>query len=452
MKPALVAIADWATSIDRATVPEDVRRTAISCLVDTVGVGLAGTRTSVAKAAYGLVREVSGAGCAETFVARSLGAAPAAAFANASASHALDFDDNSYAGFVHGSAVIVPAALAVAQRVGCTGEELITAIVAGSEAQFALGIATTNSFYDRGWWSTSVLGPVGACVASSYLLRLGPDRMARALGMAITATGGMKAALGTDAKPLNAGRASEAGVVASLLALRGATGPVDAIESKSGFSALIALGDFQREKLELPGAAWRLLDPGIDVKRVPVCLSSHAAVDAALELAAEHQVRIQDIAQITCDVPPIVMSNLIYSRPESPQQAQFSMEYAVAASLHFGEFGLLQLEPEAIKDDAVQALSAIVEMISSDRWTDPEARRAAPEGAAVEMTLKDGRRFLKFRAYPRGSARDPLLSSEIDAKFLACCNYGGVEDGQDILLRLRTIASRGTVGSLFSAV
>jgi 2-methylcitrate dehydratase PrpD len=87
-------------------------------------------------------------------------------------------------------------------------------------------------------------------------------------------------------------------------------------------------------------ARWATLDarrPGLDVKRIPVCLSSHAAVDVVVELIAAHGVRSEEILAIRCDVPPIVIANLIHDRPQTPQQAQFSMPFAIAAAvLHDG--------------------------------------------------------------------------------------------------------------------
>ncbi|MFS2117849.1 MmgE/PrpD family protein, partial [Herbaspirillum frisingense] len=95
-----------------------------------------------------------------------------AALVNAVAAHALDFDDNCYAGFVHGSAVIVPAALAVAQQIDADGQALLTALVVGAECQYTLGLASDNRLYRRGWWSSGILGPIGACAAAAWLLRL----------------------------------------------------------------------------------------------------------------------------------------------------------------------------------------------------------------------------------------------------------------------------------------
>lgn len=451
VKPVLAVMADWICALDGQGIPGDVSAVALSCLIDTLGVGLAGGRTSVAQTALGLVLENSAAGAAETLVGRTGLVASAAAFANGCAAHALDFDDNSYAAFVHGSAVIVPAALAVAQFADRSGSDLIAAIVAGSEAQYALGIAATNAIYDRGWWTTGVFGPVGACAAAAYLLRLSPEATSRALGLALAATGGMKACFGTDAKALMAGRSCEAGVVAALLASRGATGPADAVESRAGFAALFTNGTFDPVRFSLPGTEWRLQSPGVDIKRIPVCLSSHAAVDAVLDLVRDHDIAPGDIVRIECDVPQIIVANLIYDRPTTRQQAQFSMHYAVAASLCYGRLGLAELEPDAVNSTAVQEMMPRIDMVSTEYWDAPQLRESAPEGALVRITVRDGRQVDRFRAFPRGAASDPLSQAELNEKFISCCTYAGIKDGPQLLARLRNVADLAGVRSLLAS-
>ena len=303
-KFATTRLAEWVCGLDTTEIPESVRRSAQRFLIDTVGVAFAGSETRVAQ----LARSFAIGPQDEKFTAKAFGTAQrfsskTAAFVNGVAAHALDFDDNSYAGFVHGSAVIVPAAIAVSQESNTTGKRLITALIAGAQCEYAIGAASKNVLYDKGWWTTGVLGPIGACAASAYLLQLNTDQTASALGLAIVGSGGMKACFGTDAKALMAGRAAEAGVVSALLAAQGASGPHDVIENSTGFISLFNDGAFDFSVLEALGSTWFLQSPGIDVKRIPVCLSSHAAVDAVLDLVAKHTINPLNIESIVCDVP-----------------------------------------------------------------------------------------------------------------------------------------------------
>ncbi len=186
---------------------------------------LAGSATAAARHARALVDEAApDGGCTALGASRRYDAC-GAAFANGTAAHAQDFDDNCYAGFVHGSAVIVPALLAVGERQDATGADAVSACVAGAECEYAVGAATRSRLYERGWWTTGVLGPIGASMAAAWLLQLDEARTRAALGLAVASAGGMKACFGSDAKPLGAGHAARAGVAGALLAAHGASGP-----------------------------------------------------------------------------------------------------------------------------------------------------------------------------------------------------------------------------------
>lgn len=449
---AMERLARWSTTFATVEVPEEVRVVARSCLIDTLGVALAGSATPVAAKARAVAMATAAEGAARVLGSPLALAPPGAAAANGTAAHALDFDDNCYAGVVHGSAVIVPAALAVAQCVGASGSALIDAIIAGSEAEYALGAAATMSIYEKGWWTTAVLGPVGAAAAAARLYGLDVGASASALGIALAGAGGAKAAFGTDAKPLLAGRASEAGIVAALMAGQGASGPSDAAEHPRGFAALFNGGVFEADMFGTLGANWQLLDPGIDVKRIPVCLSSHAAVDAVDDLVRRHGVRPEEIVRIVCDVPPVVIANLIYDQPASRQQAQFSMPFAIAASLAFGDLKLCHLDDAVVRDPALVRLMETVEMQTGPRWH-AAARRSAPEGALVSLHLKDGRLLEGFRAFPRGGAADPLPPDAIAAKFLDCAGIVLSPSAAEALLdRLGRIETLTSVRGLFDAL
>ncbi|QIB34256.1 MmgE/PrpD family protein [Ancylobacter pratisalsi] len=445
-------LARWSSGFAPDDVPGAVRAVARNCLIDTLGVALAGATSAVARTAQRVAGDSFALGPAVVPGTRMRLAPPGAAFANATAAHALDFDDNCYAGVVHGSAIIVPAALALAQAVDSSGAQLIDAIIAGSEAEYAFGAAATMHLYEKGWWTTAVLGPVGASVAAARLLGLDASATTSAIGLALAGAGGAKAAFGTDAKPLLAGRAAEAGVMAARLAMEGASGPSDIAGHPRGFAALLNDGVFDAGAFDGFGVRWRLLDPGIDIKRIPVCLSAHTSVDVVAGLVRTHAIAPAEIARIVCDVPPVILANLIHDRPATRQQAQFSMPFAIAATLVLGDVTLTALAREAFRDPAVHALMEKVEMASGPYW-DEAARRAAPEGARVRMHLTDGRALEGFRAYPRGAASDPLGDGELAAKFDDCARLLLTpEAAGELYERLRHIETRASVRDLLDGL
>ncbi len=449
---AITGLARWISGLRHEHIPPSIRQLASNCLVDTIGVAIAGSATEVAGMARATAVANAAPGAAVLIGNDAMLTAPAAAFVNASAAHALDFDDNSYAGFVHGSAVIAPAALAVAQQLNASGSDLLSAFIAGSECEYAIGAATNSVLYDQGWWTTGVLGPIGSCAATAWLLRLDQTQTASALGLAVAATGGLKACFGTDAKALMAGKAAEAGVMAALLAAQGASGPHDAFEHWNGFNSLFNHGEFDVAMLERLGSTWFMASPGVDLKRMPLCLASHAAVDAAMALQAQYQFEVTAIEEIVCDVPQVVIGNLIYDQPDTRQEAQFSMPFAIAVSLLYGSVTLKHLDPAILQEARLRELMARVKMTVGPRWSRAGVCEAAPEGANVTIKLRGRAEVEQFRSHARGAAQYPITQRELEDKFMQCSGAVVGSNAGRLLSQLKALDSVPAVRSLLTGI
>ncbi|WP_086058107.1 MmgE/PrpD family protein [Bordetella genomosp. 9] len=445
-----MALAQWVDGLASAHIPPAVRQVATTCILDTLAVAVAGAATPAARAALALCPNAPTGPC--TILGRTDVAAdaPLAAFVNATAAHALDFDDNCYAGFVHGSAVIVPALLACAESMDATGEQTVTALVAGAECEYAIGAATQGRLYERGWWTTGVLGPIGAAMAAAKLFRLDPARTREALALAVSMASGTKSCFGSDAKPLMAGKAAQAGVQSACLAQAGATGPADPFGAPSGFAARFNEGVFDGSALASLGRSWYLLEPGVDVKRIPVCLSSHAAVDALRALMARHRFQASDVKRVTCDVPPIVAANLVHAMPATPGQARFSMPFAIAMTLLDPDWGLAALHPAQLARDDLRCLMRVVHMETGPAWNDAKRRSAAPEGAVVRVTLTNGAVLEASRDKAAGSAAAPLPEAAVSRKFHDCtAPVIGARHAATLLARLRSLDGPEPIRAVF---
>ncbi len=415
----LVSLSSWLISRQPSSLPDDIKLTARRCIIDTLGVMLAGSDRPVTRGLRSLV--VNDKGRSSLTGTRLRASAQDAALVNATAAHAFDFDDNCYAGFIHGSAVIVPAALAVAEDLGASGEDFLTAVAVGSECLYRLCKSLKNISYHHGWWTTGTLGPVGACSAAARLLGLNEEQTAQALAMALSSGAGTKAVFGTDCKPLMAGYASQRGVMAALLARNGVGGPLDLLSHSAGLVSLCNEGQLESSWLQEDCPLWCLRDPGIDIKRIPVCLSSHAAVDAVLELSKQQTFSVEDIASIECDVPDIVRINLIYDQPVSGQQAQFSLPFAIANTLLHGDIRLSHLSEDNIRDSRLRSVMRKVSYHTSERWRTAAAQGQAPEGAEVSIHLHSGAELKCYVAKARGAATHPINRQELSNKFMQCC-------------------------------
>lgn len=441
---AALRIAQWAANLNVGDVSPDVIAIAQRCLVDLFAVGMAGASQPVAVAARTLAIAEHGNGSVGLFGDTRRTTASGAAFANAVAAHALDFDDTCYAGITHGTAVIGPAVLAAADHANASGETLLAGFIAGSEAAYGLGKATGNSVYFRGWWGTTVYGAIGAAVGAARVFNLTPEQTAAAIGLATLGTGGLLSGLGTDAKPLTCGTASAAGLRAALLAAAGATGPLGILEGARGFAQVFNDGVFDASKLNLLGDEYSLLTPGIFIKPFPTCTATHAALEALHQMMNEHALRDTDIIALRCRVPNLVAISLVYDTPDTPQQAQFSMPFTLAWMLVHGALGTECLAPTALDIPAVRAAMARVSMIEDDDLTArSETGAIGPECAQVEIETTDGRRFELFNSVVTGAPDKPMSDQALDDKFHTLMTQAGLE--KEAARILADIRSCGTL-------
>ena len=450
---AIEKAAKWSSTLKLDDIPQAVRKVARDCFIDTLGVALAGASRPVVGKLRALAEQSYRKGDATVFAGKSRMTAPAAALINGAAAHALDFDDNCYAGFVHGSAVIVPAVFAVAEAEDVSGEELVTAFVAGCEVEFAAGDAATPHLYEKGWWNTGVLGPIGAATAAARIMKLDAQKTGYAIGLAVAGAGGAKACFGTDGKPALCGRTAETGVVAALMAREGCSGPLNAFEDSRGFANLLNDKIFLSECFEQFGRDWRSLKPGIDFKRVPVCLSAHAALDAVMDIMAAHHIAVVDIENIVCDVGPVVVENLVYDDPKTPQQAQFSMPFTIGCMLVKGDISLADLSQAVVDDPEVRAAMQRVKSVTTDRWeAGSEIARRYPEGAHVTVTTRGGRTYEHFNGFARGTTARPLSDEEIAGKFMSCAAQPlGEQRAKVLLAKVCSLETLPSARSLFRA-
>ncbi|MCP5084217.1 MAG: MmgE/PrpD family protein [Alphaproteobacteria bacterium] len=418
-------IAAWASGLRLADVPEDVRHIAKRCVIDTVGVIIAGGTTGLGRKALALAQDQYAVGiCEVPGTAANLSPA-GAALAGGTAAHALDFDDTSYTGIMHGSAVSLPAVLGVAQKCGRSGEDFLTDFIAAVEATYAIAMmCSTRQYYD-GWWTSGTFGVPGAAAGAGLAYGLNVDQISQAIGIATVQASGMKAMFGTDTKPLLAGRAAALSVESAAAVQHGLTGPEVGFEEHRGYLNLINHGEADLNELERLGTTWRLKDPGILFKPFPICSAGHAGAEMAGQLAAENGLQPSEIASVVCHVPEVVEVSLVYDTPQTPQQAQFSMPFAVACVLINGTIAPGHISRETLEDPAVQAEMAKVSMRRDDALA---ANPAAPEGARVVIETTDGRSVSGVLEAPTGMPGNPLSDEQLGAKFLACCAFADAQE------------------------
>jgi len=403
-------LAEFASSVSYRSLPEEV--------VDRVGLLFADWLAS----ALGGAAEAPGRIAAR--VARRLGGHPestvlgygervscfAAALANGIMSHILELDDVHKKSVTHPGAAVFPAALAVWEVVGGGGERLVEAAVAGYELVARVGEAAGRSHYEI-WHTTATAGTFGAAAAAGRLLDLSPEEMAWALGSAGTSASGLWEFLeqGAMSKHLHAGKAAALGVLSAMLAEEGFTGSTTILEGRRGFLRATSRQPSLKPLVEGLGEGYKVME--VSIKPYASCRHTHSAIDAALKLREEVDVR--EIAEVKVEVYSDALKIAGNPSPKTPYEAKFSVSYCVAAALLYGRAGIHEFTAEKLRSRELRSLMRKVKAEASS-----ELDRMYPEKWPARVTVyTEGSSCSAQVDYPLGDPENPVSRQQLERKF-----------------------------------
>ncbi len=346
-----------------------------------------------------------------------------AAFVNACAGHALDFDDVALSG--HPSTVLVPAIMAESYVLQSSGSEALLAYVVGYEVWAELISRESDQYHLKGWHPTGVLGAVAAAAAASYLNHLNADQAGRAMAIAASMSSGLVANFGTMTKPFHAGRAASHGLEAVRLAKLGLTSSPDAFEHHAGYLAALSPAgrvDLNREATEL-GKSPRILQTGLSIKRYPVCYSCHRSIDGVLAIVERENLTASDIKSVHLTMGAAQASMLRNHHPKTGLEAKFSAEFAVASSIVARDVGLLQLTDSFATSPEVSDLYNKVSISINEKLCPLDSAFSFTDRVVIETN--DGRKFDSGEIrFPLGNALNPIDASGLKQKFDGCVATG----------------------------
>ena len=338
----------------------------------------------------------------------------AAALINGSASHAVEFDDIWRNAVYHPGAPVIAAALATAQAQDASGDQFLRGVIVGYEISTRIGEAVMPSHY-KYWHTTGTVGCFGAAASAATLLGCNREQFMNALGTVGTFAAGLQQAFRSEAmsKPLHAGRAAEAGVLAALAAARGVTGVHDILEGEVGFGAAMSVKPDWDKATRGLGTDYNIVH--VTFKNHGCCGHTFPSLDAVIELRNKHKLTAKDIAKIRIATYQGGLDVVNNFKPEGDYQAKFSLPYVVAHSLIHGSVRLNAFGPDRLNDPQLRALMAKVELSA-----DPEFSRAFPRqrAARVEIETTDGRKFSHVQETRKGDPELPLTDAELNDKFL----------------------------------
>ena len=422
MNSPTAELAAFAAGLRFSDIPVPVVRKTEDLLVDWFGSAVAGQGAraveSITRFALAMGPQT---GASEVIVRRTASSPYLAAIANAAASHMAEQDDVHNGSVFHPATVVFPPALAVAQALGASGEQLLTAAVAGYEVGIRVGEFLGRSHY-KVFHTTGTAGTLAAAAAVGSLLGLDAQQMQHAFGSAGTQSAGLWEFLRTaaDSKQLHTAHAAGAGLMAAYLAKDGFTGAAQIFEGPQGMAAGMSSDADPAKLTDGLGTRWATAETSF--KYHACCRHTHPAADALLQVMQAHQLQSADIAHVVTHVHQGAIDVLgPVTNPVTVHQSKFSMGTTLGLAARFGHAGLAEFEQHFL-DEQTLSLRDRVEMV-----LDAEVDAAYPQRwiGKVTVTTVDGRVLQGRIDEPKGDPGNTLSRDEITAKALRLAAFSG---------------------------
>jgi 2-methylcitrate dehydratase PrpD len=422
------ALVEFTQAAPLTDVPDAVIDRAKIHILDTLGLALAGSVSDAARivrdhlVSQGLTQSGS------VIFATGLSAPPRfAAFANATAIHADNFDDTTpqvradRTGGIHASGAVLPAVLAIGQAVDASGGDLIASYLVGVEVASRLNHTIDARHYGDGFHTTGTMNVFGAVCAVAHLSGLPAAQTVNAIGIAAGQASGVRRNFGAMAEILHPAQAAESAIVAVDLASRGLTAASDALDGPVGYFAAAAGGFDAAEIVGKLGTPWVFEDPGVWIKPHPNGALTHPGAGCLLDLMTKSDIAPERISGISVRTNERVLKTLIHHNPEDGMQAKFSMEFTLSIIALEGQAGLAEFTTDNLNRADVRAMMNKVDYTAYDDGEDGYTNVTT----LIDITLNDGRVVSGRADHARGSTKSPMSFDDVAAKFRQCAAYCG---------------------------
>jgi len=378
-------LSEYVVNLSYDTLPVEVVEKAKLHLLDALGNILGAYEMPWSQMVINIVKQTGGTPQSTVMGEETKYPVVMAALANGTMAHGIDADDSgARPSWAHPGSCIIPAAFATAEAEKCSGEDLLTAIVAGYEVGCRFDSAMYPGMRDRGFHATGVAGTIGAVAAVGKILGLNVDEMVNAFGLAGIQAAGLEEWLTTGdmSKRLHAGKAAMNGVLAGLLAREGYTGPASVFEGKYGLMATHADHYDLGRLTEGLGIEYKILK--CKFKPYACCHELCPPITMALEMQKQHGIKIEDIEKIRIGLNHVTAENQL-KVAETPLHAQNHPAVAVAIALVEGKVFMREFF-DCYSDPRVVELGKKAEV-----YTDSEIDSVFPSkiGTRLEIITKD---------------------------------------------------------------
>ncbi|GFG53158.1 MmgE/PrpD family protein [Mycolicibacterium agri] len=398
---------DFVSGTSPDEIPGDVLHESTRCLLDHVGLAIAGASEPAASIAREQCRLLGGEPQATALGTREKLRATDAALVNGIACHALDFDDTHVPTILHPTTPLYSAGTALAEWRGSRGIDLLAAHALGYELSARVSNALYPEHYDAGWHMTGTTGALASATVAIRLLGLQGITAAHCLSIAATQASGHREQFGTMTKPFHAGHAASAGVWAGLLAAGGFTGAPDPLQGRRAMFAVMSSASTPADLVDGLGERWQIFDNGVKPYACGVVI--HPAVDAVRDLAVRKGLTADRIDSIKLHVHPLVRELTGKTDPRTGLEGKFSVTFACAIALLDGRAGEREFSDTAVYRDDVREVMAKIEVLP-----DPEVPHT--QAGATALTT-DGETVKTWVDHARGTPGNRLTDDELKEKF-----------------------------------
>lgn len=409
-------VSNFVTGNTFDNLPHEAVEKAKEHILDAIGVLLAATTDPIHDVLINYLDDLKEGDSSTILGTGKKSSLTSAAFVNGILAHGLDYDDSSWRLIGHPSAVVVPTVLSVGESCHSSGRDIITAYLLGTEVSCKLGLAAEPDLYENGWHATCAVGVLGATAACAYLLRLTPEQLTNALGIAASMAGGLRQNIGSMTKPFHAGAAARNAVNACMLARNGFTSSLTSLEGKSGFFNNFT-GGRKEAKFVAPGQPYDILDPGFFIKPWPSCAATHTGIEAALNLVGKYNFTYKDVEEIAVGSGPVGPVMLFHNQPGKGSEGKFSMPFVVAMSILEHKVGLDSFQDSKVNLPEVRKLINQTNFYVDSEFADLSIDEAP---AMVRIRLRNGTLLEEKVIQPLGSPTNPLNRTQLVAKYKDC--------------------------------
>jgi 2-methylcitrate dehydratase PrpD len=424
------AAAEFIERISFDALPAEAIRVGTRCLLDGLGLFVAGSEERAVELLAAEAQEIGGRPDALLLRrGRTKVPAPMAARVLGTAGHAHDWDDSQvsrdpahvYGLLTHPTIPPLTSALVMAQKLGGVGgTTFMLAFLSGFEVECKISEWMLPQHYLRGMHSSGTVGTFGAYATAAKLLALKGDHLRSGFGIAASFAAGIRCNFGTMTKPLHVGRAAENGITAALLAARGFTADPNALDGPWGFYAVQGGGVSDEKISQGFGKTWSIIDPGVSIKPYPCGVLTHPTIDLMLKLVTEHRVKPDEIEAVEVHAGSNILKPIRYPIAGNHLQAKFSLPAALA---------MIALARKAGKGEFSDAFVASAPMQAMQRRIatafDPEIEKMGFDKmrSRIAIRLKDGKRVegCADERY-RGGPENPMSDADLEAKVRSCCD------------------------------